>query len=69
MVLMASGKRHCDARCYMAKGDDCHCVCGGKNHGIGFDAAMKNTKDNGDEMVKDFLEKNPGSDIEIKIDE
>jgi hypothetical protein len=68
MTLIASGKRHCDARCYGAKGTDCHCVCGGENHGIGFDAALKNTKDNGDEMVSKFMAENPGRDAEIKVE-
>jgi len=27
--------RQCDARCMYAKGPDCVCSCGGKNHGIG----------------------------------
>lgn len=25
----------CDARCYNATGGECHCVCGGLNHGMG----------------------------------
>lgn len=25
----------CDARCYNAKGTECHCICGGLNHGKG----------------------------------
>jgi hypothetical protein len=25
----------CDARCQHAKGHECECSCGGKNHGIG----------------------------------
>jgi len=30
----------CDARCYNAKGGDCHCVCYGLNHGKGKDFAI-----------------------------
>ena len=41
----SEGSRHCDARCYDAKGPDCECVCGGKNHGKGLQAASKNTRD------------------------
>jgi hypothetical protein len=26
----------CDARCLNAKGNNCECSCGGKNHGRGF---------------------------------
>lgn len=33
--------RRCDASCYNAKGDKCCCVCGGKNHGVGFDQALE----------------------------
>lgn len=30
-----SGRYHpCDDRCTHAKGNDCSCQCGGKNHGI-----------------------------------
>jgi hypothetical protein len=32
----------CDARCYHAKGKDCHCFCNGKNHGVGFETAIDN---------------------------
>jgi hypothetical protein len=53
----------------MATGDACHCVCGGANHGIGLDAAIKNVKEHGDEMAKEFETENPGSEVEIKIDE
>lgn len=29
----------CDARCTGAKGHDCECSCGGKNHGAGYAVA------------------------------
>lgn len=30
------GSNHkCDGRCFNAKGGDCECSCGGKNHGAG----------------------------------
>jgi len=69
MILMNSGKRRCDARCYEAKGKDCHCVCGGENHGIGLAAAVENTKERGEEMAGNFRVANPGADVEIKVDE
>ena len=28
-------KRRCDAKCRNAKGTECHCICGGVNHGVG----------------------------------
>lgn len=40
-----SGKhRRCDARCYNAKGHKCKCICHAANHGIGLEAATKNTE-------------------------
>lgn len=69
MTLMQSGKCRCDARCYMAKGKDCHCICGGKNHGVGLEKAVENTKELGDEMAKEYEAKNPGKEVEIKINE
>ena len=32
----------CDARCYNAKGTECHCFCGGQNHGKGYNWAVDN---------------------------
>ena len=28
-------ERRCDASCYGARGGDCACVCGGRNHALG----------------------------------
>ena len=67
MTLMNSGNRRCDARCYGAKGDECNCVCGGENHGIGLELAVKNTKERGEEMAKIFEAENPGHNVEIKL--
>lgn len=35
----------CDAKCYNAKHPTCDCICGGKNHGAGFQKAMDNTRE------------------------
>ena len=35
--------RVCDRRCYDATGQQCHCVCGGMNHGVGLAAAQVRT--------------------------
>ena len=50
MVLMelrtSGGKvRRCDARCYNAKGPKCRCICGGRNHGVGLQKAIENTRE------------------------
>jgi hypothetical protein len=34
----------CNARCYDAKGPDCHCACGGVNHGVGVVQARENAR-------------------------
>lgn len=37
------GYRSCDGKCFDAQEPECDCVCGGKNHGIGFKQALKFT--------------------------
>jgi hypothetical protein len=44
----------CDARCYNAIGPDCSCICGGENHGKGFDFAKQNTHMHGMDMMDKF---------------
>lgn len=34
--------RVCNEQCYNAKNKDCHCICGGLNHGVGEEQARKN---------------------------
>ncbi|MCA9962374.1 MAG: hypothetical protein KC443_25240 [Anaerolineales bacterium] len=34
----------CDAKCYDAISDNCTCICGGANHGVGLQRAMDNTR-------------------------
>lgn len=36
--------RRCDAKCYNARGNECHCSCGGVNHGIGEKQARQNSR-------------------------
>jgi len=35
----------CDEKCYNGHGPICKCCCGGRNHGVGYDAALRNLKD------------------------
>lgn len=44
MILLKTGMRRCDARCYNAKHKKCRCICQGQNHGCGEEGAMGNTK-------------------------
>ncbi len=41
----SDGERRCDARCYSAKGPDCECCCGGRNHSIGLQAALEGNQE------------------------
>ena len=34
----------CDVRCHGARNAACHCICGGKNHGVGSEIAEQNTR-------------------------
>lgn len=43
--------RRCDARCHNAKKSHCRCICGGRNHGIGYVAAAEKTGDSEEEIV------------------
>lgn len=39
----ADGTTHrCDATCHNATGDRCGCLCGGRNHGVGYATALEN---------------------------
>ncbi|MCG3209846.1 MAG: hypothetical protein FOGNACKC_03473 [Anaerolineae bacterium] len=43
----------CDAKCYNATSAECDCVCGGANHGAGFQQAAENTR----QMASDWLQR------------
>lgn len=34
----------CDAKCHDAKEPGCDCICGGRNHGVGRERALENTR-------------------------
>ena len=36
--------RRCNAKCYNARGPECHCQCNGANHGAGKQQARENTQ-------------------------
>jgi len=44
----------CDARCHDATSEDCDCVCGGRNHGVGEDQAIENTREMAEIMVDEY---------------
>lgn len=47
----------CDAKCYNAKHPGCDCICGGKNHGAGFQQAMENTREMVDGWIEEYTER------------
>jgi len=51
----------CDARCYNATDPRCDCVCGGLNHGVGYDKALQNTREHAAQLVKANHRPNPDS--------
>lgn len=42
----------CDAKCYNARHADCHCICGGRNHGAGLERARENTRELAGDQLK-----------------
>jgi hypothetical protein len=42
----------CDAKCYEAAGGDCHCICGGMNHGQGLAEATRLTSNMAAEKIR-----------------
>jgi hypothetical protein len=42
----------CGSSCYMAKEEECKCICGGNNHGIGFRQAMAQTAEITESLIK-----------------
>lgn len=60
----------CDAKCYQAEQADCHCICGGLNHGAGLVRATDNTRANASDWIAsarargwpiEFAELDPGA--------
>jgi len=45
-------KRRCDARCYNGKHARCRCICGGRNHGVGLEKALRNTCEMAQRMIE-----------------
>ena len=60
-------KRTCGANCYNATGEDCKCVCGGLNHGLGLDAATAKTLAEADKIVAAHAGDEEYGHLEVKI--
>lgn len=46
-TILIRGARRCDSSCYNAKTPPkgCRCICQGRNHGVGLDRAVENTRE------------------------
>lgn len=62
----SDGERRCDARCYDATEPECDCVCGGINHGKGFNVASQNTHELAKKIKEDYEETHPGTEVKIE---
>jgi len=49
----------CDAKCYNAESPDCHCICGGKNHGVGLKKAIDNTRELAESWIEQYRADHP----------
>lgn len=49
----------CDAKCYDATTPDCHCICGGANHGKGKKQAMENTEALAEAWIEAYSKQHP----------
>ncbi len=47
----------CDAKCYNAKLPECECVCGGRNHGVGLQKALDNTRELAEQMIEEYAKR------------
>ena len=52
----------CDANCYEAGCPKCTCVCGGVNHGVGLNAALRRTAN----IYEDVIRANVPEGIEVE---
>lgn len=58
LVGNSESSRRCDAHCYDAQSNDCECVCGGANHGVGEGQAHTNTYQMAKKILKEFGKEN-----------
>lgn len=60
----------CDARCYLAKDVDCDCICGGRNHGAGYQAAIDNTRRFADDWLARYKKQHPeATNFDLPVDQ
>ena len=57
----------CDEKCYNSDSDECHCICGGMNHGIGRALAIRTTLEMLDSLVLAYCVHHPGFAYEVEL--
>lgn len=59
----------CDAHCHDAKtpAAECKCVCGGRNHGVGKEKAIENTREMAETMLSEYAQNHQLSDWKADI--
>ena len=55
--------RLCNAHCYNAKGTTCSCICGGINHGAGYEKVLQKSN----EVVQALLNHKGIEGIQVKL--
>lgn len=53
----------CDAKCYNATCEECTCICGGANHGVGRTKAMDNTRELAESWMEAYKEAHHGQEL------
>lgn len=66
-LIQTHGGDRCDARCYDARGPDCSCVCGGRNHGKGLQAALEQTLESFEEIREDKIGLEPRLSPRLRV--
>ena len=69
MELRINGRivARCTDVCFEAKNPRCKCICGGNNHGKGYNAAVENTLREADEWLARWREEHGGMDPEVEV--
>ncbi|RMH70190.1 MAG: hypothetical protein D6675_10330 [Gemmatimonadetes bacterium] len=57
----------CDAKCYDAETQECHCICGGQNHGAGLERAIRNTRKYADQWLTRYARQHGLTDFRSEI--
>ncbi len=57
----------CDAKCYNAVCEDCQCICGGVNHGVGQKIATENTQEMAEAWIDAWEREHPNEQWDFVV--